>query len=176
MRDFPNLFIRKWKDWFIFGELSEGSVYSWQLSATPHLHVCTCNMNRYLNLSTPIDLYHGVSSSWFYSKPTHCNQTEAGRNNSLVPCAMNVSINYCYWKQGTWPRWWQHDKGLLGGVTAFKRVIFKAVFWPVLHPHPSHSQEGCTTQKWVKHTELKLWYFWLAKCGFESQSWNLSPF
>ena len=27
-------------------------------------------------------------------------QTETGRNNSLVPCAMNVSIDYCYWKQG----------------------------------------------------------------------------
>ena len=54
-----------------------------------------------------------VWSSWFYSIPTHCNQIEAGRNNSLVSaCAMNVSINYCYWKQGTWPRWWQHDKCL----------------------------------------------------------------
>ena len=52
-------------------------------------------------------------SSWFYSIPAHCNQTEAGRNNSLVPCAMNVSIHYCYWKQGTWPRWWQRGKGLL---------------------------------------------------------------
>ena len=41
-----------------------------------------------------------------------CNQTEAGRKNSLVPCAMNVSIHYCYWKQGTWPRWWQRDKGI----------------------------------------------------------------
>ena len=27
-------------------------------------------------------------------------------------CAMNVSIHYCYWKQGTWPRWWQWDKGV----------------------------------------------------------------
>ena len=31
-------------------------------------------------------------SSWFYSIPTHCNQTEARRNNSLVPSAVNVSI------------------------------------------------------------------------------------
>ena len=27
-------------------------------------------------------------------------------------CAMNVDIRYCYWKQGTWPRWRQRDKGL----------------------------------------------------------------
>ena len=53
-----------------------------------------------------------VWSSWFSSIPTHCNnQTKAGLNNSLVPCAINVSIHYCYWKQRTWPRWWQHGKG-----------------------------------------------------------------
>ena len=30
--------------------------------------------------------------------PTHCNQTEAGRNNSLVPCLRNEykSFHYCY--------------------------------------------------------------------------------
>ena len=26
-------------------------------------------------------------------------------------CTMNVSIHCCYWKQRTWPRWWQRDKG-----------------------------------------------------------------
>ena len=39
-----------------------------------------------------------------------CNQTEAGRRNSLVPfCTMNINLHYWSWMQGAWPRWWQYD-------------------------------------------------------------------
>lgn len=24
---------------------------------------------------------------------------------------MNISIHHCYWIQGTWSKWWQHNKG-----------------------------------------------------------------
>ncbi len=60
-----------------------------------------------------IDLHYGAAILIF-NHSNQCNQNEAGRRNSLVPfCLMNISINYCCWIQGTWPRWWQHDKGLL---------------------------------------------------------------
>ncbi len=57
--------------------------------------------------------FHHAAAILIFSNLTQCNQTEAGRQNSLVPffTAMNTSIHCCYWIQGTWPRWWQHDKG-----------------------------------------------------------------
>ncbi len=56
-----------------------------------------------------------VWPSCFYSYPTLCNQTEAGRKRMVwfLVYAVNISIhNYCHWIQGTWPRWWKHDNGL----------------------------------------------------------------
>ena len=40
-------------------------------------------------LDSPRDLNHGVAILMLYSIPTHCNQNEAGRNNSLVLCLRN---------------------------------------------------------------------------------------
>ena len=48
--------------------------------------------------------------------------------NSLVPFwTMHNSIHYCNWIQGTWPRWRQHDKGLLfdkSSVRPWKKKFF----------------------------------------------------
>ena len=71
-----------------------------------------------------LDFTHRAIALWFHSIPTRCNKTEVGRNNSLVPCEMNVIIHYYYTKQGAWPRWWQLNKGLHGYFLSPK-VIYR---------------------------------------------------
>ena len=70
--------------------------------------------------------------SWFYSMSTHCNNTEAGRNNSLVPRLRNE----CCLKQGTWPRWWKRDKVYWSSFTFFfvpSIQSFKNLAWNNYH-------------------------------------------
>ena len=56
--------------------------------------------NLFLKTIATIDLYHGAAILIF-SHSHQCNQTEAGRRNSLVPfCTINISIHYCYRIQG----------------------------------------------------------------------------
>ena len=56
-------------------------------------------------ICSPTDLHLGAAV-FIFSISNQCNQTKAGRRNSLVPfCEMIISIRYCYSIQGTWPRW-----------------------------------------------------------------------
>ena len=66
-----------------------------------------------------------VWSSWFYSIPTRCNQTEARRINSLVTYAMNVSIHDRYWKTGN----------ITKMVTAWQRSIDLTQFFHQMIGH-----------------------------------------
>ena len=50
-----------------------------------------------------------VRPSRFFFHSNQCNQTEAGRKNSLVSlCSRNISIHFCCLVQGTRPRLREH--------------------------------------------------------------------
>ena len=59
---------------------------------------CSCTDCMAYELSLRLQkIFITVWPSWFYSFQTYCNHTEAGRNNSLVPCLhKECYIHYCY--------------------------------------------------------------------------------
>ncbi len=69
------------------------------------------NSIRAERILASIHCYRPLSTAIFiFSHSNQWSQTEAGRRNSPVPfCTMNISIHYCYWIQGIWPRWWQNS-------------------------------------------------------------------
>ena len=70
-------------------------------------------MTHILRTALPINIYH-VAAIVIFSCSNQCNQTEAGRRIGLVPfCTVNNNIHFCCYIQGTLPRWWQRNKGLL---------------------------------------------------------------
>ncbi len=82
---------------------------------------CKCKKKlmawRFDNLS---DLYH-VAAILIISHSNKCNQTEAGRANSLVPfCTMNISIRHCCWIQETLQKY--YSRVVLRGSVATQNI------------------------------------------------------
>ena len=80
-----------------------------------------------LHVSSPIDLFITVQPSLISSIDINVTKPRLVEQNSLVPnCKMIISIHYCCSIRGTWPRWRQHDKGLLLAVLSpyFVKSLF----------------------------------------------------
>ena len=60
-----------------------------------------------------IDLYHGAGLLDCFPIDINGTKLRLAEQNSLDPIRkMIISIHYCYWIRGTWPKWSQHGEVL----------------------------------------------------------------
>ena len=61
---------------------------------------------------SPLYTFNMVQPSWTFPIDINVTKPSLEEQNSLVPsCKMIISVHYCYWIQGTWPRRRQQASG-----------------------------------------------------------------